>query len=226
MKKLLTVIALMAALLIPVIASAEEAPADAKKGPALENRKEVTADQMISRIEGRKAKILEKIKERFEKLNEKLAGFEGRIDKISARKEKRARKGGEGKIEGDATEKPAMSEEKSKERKEKVTTRYNEFKKNLEQRKTQVFERIENVRNTVLKRIEKLPEADRGRVKTALENAISEVKVEAEKLEKEALKLVKMPLGSQEATIIRNYLDCCLDLPWGISVSKIHTIQH
>ncbi len=56
---------------------------------------------------------------------------------------------------------------------------------------------------------------------------IKELKVAPEiieKLEKEALKLVKMPLGSQEATIIRNYLDCCLDLPWGISVSKIHTI--
>ncbi|HOP12304.1 MAG TPA: endopeptidase La [Oscillospiraceae bacterium] len=47
----------------------------------------------------------------------------------------------------------------------------------------------------------------------------------SEKLEKEALKLVKMPLGSQEATIIRNYLDCCLDLPWNISVSKKHTIE-
>ena len=65
MKKLLTVLFLVTALLVPVIASAEEAPADAKKGPALENRKEVTADQMIERIEGRKAKILEKIKERF-----------------------------------------------------------------------------------------------------------------------------------------------------------------
>ena len=106
MKKLLTVLFLVTALLVPVIASAEEAPADAKKGPALENRKEVTADQMIERIEGRKAKILEKIKERFDKLNEKLAGFEGRINKISARQEKRARKGEEGKIAGDGAEKP------------------------------------------------------------------------------------------------------------------------
>ncbi len=35
-----------------------------------------------------------------------------------------------------------------------------------------------------------------------------------EKLLKEAGKLSKMPPGSHEATVIRNYLDTCLDLPW------------
>ncbi|HNS09120.1 MAG TPA: hypothetical protein PKN29_05420 [Candidatus Ozemobacteraceae bacterium] len=188
MKKLLTVIALMAALLVPVMASAEETPADAKKGPALENRKEVTADQMISRIEGRKAKILEKIKERFEKLNEKLAGFEGRIDKISARKEKRARKGGEGKIEGDATEKPAMSEEKSKERKEKVTERYNKFKKNIETRRDEMAKRQEENKAKFLARIEKFSQADKDRVIAAQEKMQSEVRAEVSKLADEALK--------------------------------------
>ncbi len=33
-------------------------------------------------------------------------------------------------------------------------------------------------------------------------------------LQKECCKLSKMPYGSQEATVIRNYLDICIDLPW------------
>lgn len=36
-----------------------------------------------------------------------------------------------------------------------------------------------------------------------------------EKLLKEEAKLSKMPFGSQEATVIRNYIDVCLELPWG-----------
>ena len=38
----------------------------------------------------------------------------------------------------------------------------------------------------------------------------------SEKLLKEVSKLSKMPLGSHEATVVRNYLDTVLDLPWGI----------
>ena len=34
------------------------------------------------------------------------------------------------------------------------------------------------------------------------------------KLQKEAVKLSKMPFGSQEASVIRNYIDVCLELPW------------
>ena len=35
-----------------------------------------------------------------------------------------------------------------------------------------------------------------------------------EKLEKELRRLQKQPFGSAEASVIRNYLDVCLDLPW------------
>ena len=31
---------------------------------------------------------------------------------------------------------------------------------------------------------------------------------------KESERLAKMPFGSHEATVIRNYLDTCLELPW------------
>ncbi|HMM59323.1 MAG TPA: hypothetical protein PKC25_04235 [Candidatus Rifleibacterium sp.] len=192
MKKLLTVLFLVTALLVPVIASAEEAPADAKKGPALENRKEVTADQMIERIEGRKAKMLEKIKERFDKLNEKLAGFEGRIEKISARQEKRARKGGEYKAEATATDKPVMSDEKIKERKEKVTERYNKFKKNIETRRDEMAKRQEENKAKFLARIEKFSQADKDRVIAAQEKMQSEVRAEVAKLADEALKKLEV----------------------------------
>lgn len=37
----------------------------------------------------------------------------------------------------------------------------------------------------------------------------------AAKLSKEIDRLEKQPFGSAEATVIRNYLDVCLDLPWG-----------
>jgi len=36
-----------------------------------------------------------------------------------------------------------------------------------------------------------------------------------EKLEKELSRLAKQPYSSSEATVIRNYLDICLELPWG-----------
>lgn len=39
-------------------------------------------------------------------------------------------------------------------------------------------------------------------------------KATEEKLMKEAERLFKMPFNSQEATVIRTYLDTCLDLPW------------
>ena len=39
----------------------------------------------------------------------------------------------------------------------------------------------------------------------------------AEKLLKENAKLTRLPFGSAEATVISNYLDTCLDLPWGKS---------
>ncbi len=38
----------------------------------------------------------------------------------------------------------------------------------------------------------------------------------SEKLLKEVSKLSKMPLGSHEATVVRNYLDTVLELPWGV----------
>ena len=41
----------------------------------------------------------------------------------------------------------------------------------------------------------------------------------AEKLLKENAKLTRLPFGSAEATVISNYLDTCLDLPWGKSSS-------
>lgn len=36
----------------------------------------------------------------------------------------------------------------------------------------------------------------------------------SEKLKEEAAKLAKMPFGSSEASVIHNYLDTCLELPW------------
>jgi len=36
-----------------------------------------------------------------------------------------------------------------------------------------------------------------------------------EKLTKELSRLMKQPFGSSEATVLRNYLDVCLELPWG-----------
>ncbi len=37
-----------------------------------------------------------------------------------------------------------------------------------------------------------------------------------EKLFAENAKLAKMPFGTPEATVIRNYIEACLDIPWGI----------
>lgn len=58
-----------------------------------------------------------------------------------------------------------------------------------------------------------LEEAEEYRVRihgTALSEATKE------KLLKETQKLSKMPSGSHEATVVRNYLDTVLNLPWGV----------
>lgn len=49
------------------------------------------------------------------------------------------------------------------------------------------------------------------REKIACLNADDEIKI---KLNVEVNKLLKMPAGSHEATVVRNYLDVCLELPW------------
>lgn len=59
------------------------------------------------------------------------------------------------------------------------------------------------------------------------ENKIMALKLSEEaeeKLLKEAGKLTKMPPGSHESTVIRNYLDTCIDLPWNKKTHKKRTI--
>jgi ATP-dependent Lon protease len=41
-----------------------------------------------------------------------------------------------------------------------------------------------------------------------------------EKLNKELKRLAKQPFGSAEATVIRNYLDVCLELPWNVRTKE------
>ena len=63
-------------------------------------------------------------------------------------------------------------------------------------------------------------EADEYNKKIDALKASDEVK---EKLKAEVSHLAKMPPGSQEATVVRGYLDCCISLPWGIySKEKIN----
>ena len=56
-------------------------------------------------------------------------------------------------------------------------------------------------------------EAERYKERVRALQAADEIK---ERLCKEADKLAKMPVGSHEATVVRGYLDTCLELPWGI----------
>lgn len=56
-----------------------------------------------------------------------------------------------------------------------------------------------------------LEEADELRKKIKALSLIQDVE---DKLLKECDKLAKMPAGSHEATVVRNYLDTCLSLPW------------
>lgn len=46
-----------------------------------------------------------------------------------------------------------------------------------------------------------------------------------EKLYKETSRLAKMPSGSHEATVVRNYLDVCLELPWGVKTKDKNDIN-
>ena len=41
-----------------------------------------------------------------------------------------------------------------------------------------------------------------------------------DKLRKELARMMKTPIGSSEATVIRNYLDICLDIPWSKTAAK------
>ena len=46
-----------------------------------------------------------------------------------------------------------------------------------------------------------------------------------EKLEKELGRLRKQPFGSSEAAVLRNYLDICLDIPWGEKTREIEDLS-
>lgn len=46
-----------------------------------------------------------------------------------------------------------------------------------------------------------------------------------ERLNKEVNRLLKMPSGSHEATVVRGYLDTCLELPFGIKTKEKHDIN-
>ena len=46
-----------------------------------------------------------------------------------------------------------------------------------------------------------------------------------EKLLKEADRLSKMPAGSHEATVVRGYLDTCLEMPWGKATKDKHDLN-
>lgn len=56
-----------------------------------------------------------------------------------------------------------------------------------------------------------LEEADELREKVGVLDVTEDVR---SKLLKECDKLAKMPAGSHEATVVRNYLDTCLSMPW------------
>ena len=45
-----------------------------------------------------------------------------------------------------------------------------------------------------------------------------------EKLTKELGRLSKQPFGSAEAAVVRNYLDTCLELPWGVKTRDRHIL--
>ena len=65
-------------------------------------------------------------------------------------------------------------------------------------------------------------EAEEYRKKIAALKAPDSVK---ERLFKEVNRLLKMPLGSHEATVVRGYLDTCLELPFGIKTKEKHDIN-
>lgn len=46
-------------------------------------------------------------------------------------------------------------------------------------------------------------------------NALAMPQESKDKLLRECAKLAKMPFGSHEATVVRGYLDTCIELPWG-----------
>ena len=53
-------------------------------------------------------------------------------------------------------------------------------------------------------------------------NASDEIK---EKLEKELIRLSKMPIGSQDGVVLRTYLETCLDLPWNTVTKDSFTLE-
>ena len=65
-------------------------------------------------------------------------------------------------------------------------------------------------------------EADQYRKKIAALLANDDIK---ERLNKEVNRLLKMPSGSHEATVVRGYLDTCLELPFGIKTKEKHDIN-
>ncbi|HNX74469.1 MAG TPA: hypothetical protein PLM07_02380 [Candidatus Rifleibacterium sp.] len=191
MKKLFIALFVLVSLMATVNLSAQPTPdatvADQNNAGSLKGQA-VNVDQVLARIETHRAKILENVKARFEKLNEKLAKFEERVNKASARIEKRQQQDGNAKVSENGSEKPAMGVADLTERKARITERYNNFKKNIENRRANIGKRMEENQGKAGKRLEKLSEADRERVQAARDKMQAEVKAEVSKLADEALK--------------------------------------
>ncbi|MEG1886948.1 MAG: endopeptidase La [Oscillospiraceae bacterium] len=86
-------------------------------------------------------------------------------------------------------------------------------KMNQNQREYYLREQLKAIGDELYGEDNPAEEADEYFSKIEELNAGNEIK---DKLKTEVSKLSKMPSGSHEATVVRNYLDACLELPWGI----------
>jgi len=46
-----------------------------------------------------------------------------------------------------------------------------------------------------------------------------------ERLQKEVSRMAKQPFGSSESAVLRNYLDICLDMPWGVKTEETVNLE-
>jgi len=184
MKKFISLflVVMLVSFFVPSVVSGQDKPAESEKV-----KKAPDANKIISNMETRKAKILENLKIRFDKLNEQLATFDGNINKLSERLSNLK----SGKDNEKKADQIAEGEAGLKARKEKATERYNAFKKNIEGRRAHITERLENQKKNVEERAAKLSGDDKARVMSAYDKMRTEVLAEGEKLAAEAMSKIE-----------------------------------
>ncbi|MBF0500801.1 MAG: hypothetical protein HQM09_11755 [Candidatus Riflebacteria bacterium] len=130
--------------------------------------KGVTVDKIIAAMKARKDRIIAANRARFERLPERLAKSDERVDRFMNRQKK-----GEGKVASDGAKTSVGTH--SAELKARMTEKYNKFKTMLSEKKSKIAARFDERRTRIQQKIGHLKPEEQAKVMAEFESDQKEV---------------------------------------------------